>query len=183
MVGYGSGKSTSRDREQEEKSIDTFESEYSGKIEEVGRNEELEKNRIREIAKRQAKELSQRERIKIEREAKLQAKRIIFEATQKMLKDNLNSLKQTLEEWTRSNDYEDLLPRMVNYASKRLGVDIRVMCRQADVRVLEKTWGRNCLLKLELFGGALELKRKTEPRSSISHLRRFSEHAKKRSVE
>ena len=139
--------------DKKKKVLDALEAEYSHKIEEVRRNAEFEKNRIQQIARKLTQELSQSEKTKIIGAAKLQAKRIIFEATQKLLRDNLDLLRQTLEEWSRSKDYEDLLPRMVKYASNRLGEDIRVICRQEDLRILERTGVEIVASNLNSLGG------------------------------
>ena len=120
------------------KALDSLDAEYAAKIDDVKKRAEQEKQRIQETAKRQAQELSQREKIRIDGAAKLQAKKMIFDATEKMLESNLGALKQTLAEWASSKEYQDLLPKMVKYASKRLGGEIRVICRQADAVALKK---------------------------------------------
>ena len=124
--------------EKRKKSLDALEAEYSAKIDEVKKNTEQEKNKILEDARKQAQELVQREKIRIDGSAKLQAKKMIFDATEKMLESNLEALKNAIAEWSNSKAYQELLPKMAKYASTRLGGEIKVVCRQADVATFKK---------------------------------------------
>lgn len=135
------------------KALEAIESEYAAKIEDIRKNAEREKKSSQESAKRQALELSQRERIRIDGSAKLQAKKMIFDATEKMLESNLAALKQTLSDWAGTKEYQDLLPKMVKYASKRLGGEIKVACRAADVAVLKKSGIEVASSNLNTMGG------------------------------
>ena len=128
-------------REVEEKrknTLDALESEYSAKIADLKKNAEQEKKRLLDEAKKQAQELAQREKIRIDGAAKLQAKKMMFDATEKMLQNNLEALRNALSEWSGSKDYRELIPKMAKYASTRLGGEIKVICRQADVETFKK---------------------------------------------
>lgn len=135
------------------KALDALDADYAVKAEEVRKRAEQEKLRIQENSKRQALELSQREKIRIDGAAKLQAKKMIFDATEKMLESNLSALRQTLAEWAGTKDYQDLLRKMVKYASKRLGGEIKVICRQADVVVLKNLGVEIAASNLSSMGG------------------------------
>lgn len=120
------------------KTLDSLEAEYAAKIYEARKNSEVEKKRLADEANKQAQELVQREKIRIEGAAKLQSKKMIFDATEKMLESNLAALRNVLTEWSGSKDYQELLPNMAKYASRRLGGEIEVICRQDDVAVFKK---------------------------------------------
>jgi V/A-type H+/Na+-transporting ATPase subunit E len=118
--------------------LEQLDSEQAAKKEEIRKKVEQERSAILESAGRQADELSQRERIRIEGAGKLRAKRLIFDATEKMLESKIAALKQALAEFARSEEYSDLLPRMVRYASKRLAGEIGVICRPSDGPLLKE---------------------------------------------
>ena len=155
-------------REVEDKrkrTLDHLDSEYATRINDLKRHAESDKLNIQENARKQAQEQVQREKIRIEGAAKLQGKKLIFDATEKMLEANLGELRRTLGEWVSSKDYQELLPRMVKYASKRLGGEIRIICRQDDAAAL-KRWGAEIVssdlnsiggFKAEKKDGTLEL--------------------------
>ena len=133
--------------------LDALEAEYSAKVAEVKSRTERESSFVIESAKKQAGELAQRERIRIEGASKLQAKKSIFDATEKMLESNISSLRQALAEYTGSKEYAELLPRMAKYASKRLGGDTVVLCREKDAPILKKAGFEVLHSNLNTMGG------------------------------
>jgi len=127
--------------------------EYNAKREELKRRTEEESSNILETAKNEAVTLSQKERIQIIGAAKLQAKKIGFDATEKMLETNISSLRQTLGEYAESKEYSRLLPRMLRYASRRLGGEIAVECRSEDAPAIEKAGVKVLSANLMTIGG------------------------------
>ena len=71
--------------EKRRKTIEQLESEYKAKREEVAKRAAEQRAYILESAKAQAAALAQRERIRITGAAKLQSKKMAFDATEKML--------------------------------------------------------------------------------------------------
>jgi V/A-type H+/Na+-transporting ATPase subunit E len=143
-----------------------LESDLLSKQMDIRKKTEEEVSRISNTAKAQAAEQSQRERIRIEGAGKLQAKKLLFDATEKMLENNLDSLKQEFADFARSDQYRNLLPQMVQYASKRLGGDIGVICRPEDADLFKNTGSVQILntnlnsiggFKAEKKDGTLEL--------------------------
>lgn len=129
-------------REVEEKrkrEISKLESDYSAKKEEINRPIQAELVGISESARARGSELAQREQVRIEGAGKLQAKKILFDATEKMLEGNLLLLRQAFAEYASSQDYGDLLVRMAKYASSRLGDGVKVTCRDIDADKLRAT--------------------------------------------
>ena len=130
-----------------------LDSDFQAKTADLQNKTEQERSNITESAKKQAVELSQRERIRVEGAAKLQSKKMIFDATEKMLENNLEILRQSMVDFAASKDYSDLLPAMVEYASKRLGGEIRVTCRREDVAIMKKTGAEVTSSSLNAVGG------------------------------
>ncbi len=139
--------------EKRKKALGALDADFSTKSGEIQSRAQDEKLRIQENAKRLAQELSQRERIRIDGASKLQAKKLIFDATEKMLENNLATLSQALVDYAGSKEYQDLLPKMIRYASKRLGGEINVICRQADAAALKKAGVEVASSNLNSIGG------------------------------
>jgi V/A-type H+/Na+-transporting ATPase subunit E len=135
------------------KALERLDSEFAAENSEINNRTELEKQRILENGKRQAQDQAQREKIRIIGAAKLQSKKLIFDATEKMLESNLSALRRTLAEWGNSREYQELLPKMAEYASKRLGGEINVICRQSDVQALKKAGVEIASSDLNSIGG------------------------------
>jgi vacuolar-type H+-ATPase subunit E/Vma4 len=135
------------------KTIQMLETEYSAKKEEVSNRASEQKAYIADASKKEAAALVQRERIRITGAAKLQSKKMVFDATEKMLESNVAALKQALADMAGSKDYPDLLSRMVAYASKRLGGNISVKGRAADSAALKKLGVKVSSPNLESIGG------------------------------
>jgi vacuolar-type H+-ATPase subunit E/Vma4 len=130
-----------------------LEDENNAKREEVKRRMEEERSKILDTAKKEALELSQKERIQVIGAAKLQAKKIGFDATEKMLEANVWSLRQALSEYAGSKEYSQLLPQMVRYASKRLGGEVSVSCRAEDSPAIKKAGAKVSSADLTTIGG------------------------------
>jgi len=143
-------------KEVEEKrkmTLQMLETEYSAKKAEVTSRASEQRAYISESSKKEATSLAQRERIRIGGAAKLRSKKMIFDATEKMLESNLADLKQVLADIAQSKDYPELLSRMVSYASRRLGGNIGIKSRPADSAVLKKLGVKVVSSNLESVGG------------------------------
>ncbi len=139
--------------ERRKKAIEALEAEYTSKREEVKRRTEEQLAYIMENAKREASAASQREKIKIEGAAKLQAKKIIFDSTEKMLENNIAALRQALTDLASSPAYTELLTKMARYASKRLDGKIAVTCRKGDEATLKAAGAKIISTNLNSMGG------------------------------
>ncbi|HUH99456.1 MAG TPA: V-type ATP synthase subunit E [Nitrososphaerales archaeon] len=135
------------------KALEALEAEYSAKREEVKKRTDEQLAYIMDSAKQEAAAASQREKIKIQGAAKLQAKKVMFDATEKMLENNIDALRQALSELASSPSYPDLLTRMARYASKRLGGKIAVTCRKADEATLKAAGAKIASTNLNSMGG------------------------------
>ena len=139
--------------EKRKKTIQMLEAEYSAKKDEVAKKAAEQTSYILESSKKQADAASQRERIRIAGAAKLKAKKLVFDATERMLEANVEALKQVLADFAGTKDYQEMLPKMVAYASKRLGGAISVRSRPADAAALKKLGVKVSSSDLTSMGG------------------------------
>lgn len=135
------------------KTIESLESEYGAKKQEVLKRAEEQKTYLTQSSNNEAAAASQRESVRITGAAKLQAKKMLFDATETMLENNIASLRRVLGELADSKDYPDLLSRMLAHASKRLGGEPGIICRPADAAVLKRAGARILASNLNAMGG------------------------------
>lgn len=139
--------------ERRKKALEALEEEYSSKREEVKKRTDEQLAYVAENAKREATAASQREKIRIQGAAKLQAKKVMFDATEQMLESNISALRDALEGIASSSAYRDLLTKMARYASQRLGGKITVRCRKSDESALKSAGAKVASADLQSMGG------------------------------
>jgi len=135
------------------KALDALEAEYSAKREEVNKRTAEQVAYIAESGKREAVVLAQKEVTKIEGAAKLQSKKLVFDATEKLLENNIAALRDAMAEYAASPAYSELLTRMAKYASKRLGSKIVVTSRKNDETALKAAGAKIASASLNAIGG------------------------------
>jgi vacuolar-type H+-ATPase subunit E/Vma4 len=92
---------------------------------------------IREEAERQAQAAAQRERSRIIASARLQAKRLEYEAREAEAREFLDAVRAELGALTRTPEYPKLLKRLYGYATDRLGKELRLQGRAEDAKLLK----------------------------------------------
>ncbi|MFZ1023261.1 MAG: V-type ATP synthase subunit E family protein [Thermoplasmata archaeon] len=75
--------------------------------------------------------------------AKLQARKLLYEAREKRLEDGLRETRALLADYTTSPSYPTVLKRMVETATASLGRQIRVSGRAEDASLLAKAAGKS----------------------------------------
>ncbi len=135
------------------RALEALEGEYGAKREEVKKRTEEQRAYIMESAKREAAALAQKEKTRIQGAAKLQAKKLLFDATEKLLENNIEALKEALADYAESPAYSELLTRMARYASKRLGGKTTVTCRKEDEATLKAAGAKIGSTSLNSIGG------------------------------
>jgi V/A-type H+-transporting ATPase subunit E len=135
------------------KALEVLEAEYSAKREEVKKRTAEQVAYIMESAKKEAVSLAQREVTRVEGAAKLQSKKLLFDATEKLLESNIAALKDALAESASSPSYAELLTKMAKYASKRLDGKISVTCREQDEAALKAAGAKIASTTLNSIGG------------------------------
>jgi V/A-type H+/Na+-transporting ATPase subunit E len=151
--------------ERRKKALEQLEAEYAAKKAEILKRTEDERAYIQESGRKEGLSQAEKERIRIVGATKLQAKKMVFDATEKMLEANIASVRKVLGELTQSKEYPALLARMVKYASGRLGKGARIIARPADEAIFKKpgvnvvSSGLNSIggFKAESEDGTLEL--------------------------
>jgi len=135
------------------KALEALEAEYNAKREEVKKRTAEQVSYLMDSAKKEAVILAQKEVTKVEGASKLQSKKMVFDATEKLLENNIASLEQALAEFAASPAYPELLARMAKYASKRLGGKIGVVCRKSDEAALKSAGAKVLSASLKAVGG------------------------------
>ena len=96
---------------------------------------------IKEIQERfanEAKLKSEREFARIIESARLQAKKIIFDAINANMESTFNVIKQEIKNYAKSPEYKKTLETMVNISKKKLDQNITVHFREEDHTVLKE---------------------------------------------
>jgi V/A-type H+/Na+-transporting ATPase subunit E len=135
------------------KALDALEAEYSAKGDEVKKRTAEQVSYLMGSAKKEAVTLAQKEVTRVEGASKLQSKKTLFDATEKLLENNIAALKDALAEYASSPTYPELLARMAKYASKRLGGKIAVTCRKQDEAALKAAGAKIASASLNAIGG------------------------------
>ncbi len=135
------------------KALEDLDAEYSAKREEVKKRTAEQVAYLMDSAKKEAVTLAQKEVTKVEGASKLQSKKMLFDATEKLLESNIASLEQAMAEFAASPAYPELLGGMVKYASKRLGGKIGVVCRKVDEAALKAAGAKVISANLNSTGG------------------------------
>ncbi|MEM3186573.1 MAG: V-type ATP synthase subunit E family protein [Conexivisphaerales archaeon] len=137
------------------KALKSLEQEFEAKLKEVETQTAAAIAEIQQRAQDESKLQAEKERNRIIGASKLQAKKLIFDATEKMMKENLESLQQVLKSYTESEPYKDLLLRMANYASRRLGRGMVIKCREKDKAILNDKGFKVISSDLQSVGGII----------------------------
>ncbi len=140
-------------QERRAKALEALEAEYSAKREEVKKRTAEQVTYVTDSANKEAVVLAQKESTKVEGAAKLQAKKTLFDATEKLLENNISLLRSELADLADSPAYRDLLGSMAEYAAKRLGGKISVVCRKPDEPVLKAAGAKIISSDLNAIGG------------------------------
>ncbi|MEM0287266.1 MAG: V-type ATP synthase subunit E family protein [Nitrososphaerota archaeon] len=137
------------------KALKSLEQEFEAKLKEVETQTAAAIAEIQQRAQDESKLQAEKERNRIIGASKLQAKKLIFDATEKMMKENLESLQQVLKSYTESEPYKDLLLRMANYASRRLGRGMVIKCREKDKAILNDKGFKVISSDIQSVGGII----------------------------
>jgi len=117
--------------------LEALDRELAEKKEALLREKNSRVQELKERYKREAQLKSEREYTRIVEAARLQAKRIIFEAMDANLDSAFGVIRQELKNYTKNAQYKKTLEEMINVARKRLGKDVKVHCREEDRQILK----------------------------------------------
>ncbi len=114
-------------------------------------------SQIKEIQERfanEAKLKSERELARIIESARLQAKKILFDAINANLESAFDIIKQEIKNYAKSSQYKKTLETMINTSKKKLEQNIIVHCREEDRTVL-KEMGVTIGSTIQTLGGII----------------------------
>ncbi len=102
---------------------------------------QIKDEKLREIKEKyenEAENKAQREFARITESARLEAKKILFDAINTNMSTALEAIKRELKNYTKKADYKKTLEKMVLYSKRHLGDDIIIKCREADIPYLKE---------------------------------------------
>ncbi len=136
------------------KELDRLNTELLDKRTEIQIRKDAEIKDIQERYTKEAKLKSEREYARIIESARLEAKKILFDAINANLESALNAIKQEINNFTKTSQYKKVLADMVNTSKKKLEQNITVYCREEDhviLKDMEVTIGSS----IQTLGGIL----------------------------
>ncbi|HEV2317941.1 MAG TPA: V-type ATP synthase subunit E family protein [Thermoplasmata archaeon] len=75
--------------------------------------------------------------------ARMQARKLEYEAQERALESSLGAVRDLLREFTNSDEYDQVLGRMYAYAVDQLGKDVRISGRSEDAAALKGAAGKS----------------------------------------
>lgn len=97
---------------------------------------------VRDGLARSAEADAARERAQRVAAAKLQARKLLYETRETRMGGALAATRTLLAEFTRSDEYREVVKRMVAVAQAQLGKDLRVFGRAEDAALLKSVAGK-----------------------------------------
>jgi len=128
---------------QKKKDIESLNSELAQKKTALQNKRDTVTSEIQENASKEAKIKSERETARLVEAARLQAKKILFDAINTNLDSAFDVIKQELMNYTKTPQYKKTLEKMVNSAKKKIDQNIIIHCRRSPR-------GENNLLVIEM---------------------------------
>jgi len=119
-----------------QKEVADLEAKLEGERRAIEAASRQEVDRVRADADRRAQAEAARERARLVASAKLQAKKLMFEARERRTAAALEEVKARLVAYARGPDYPALLASMVTAGTSALGNDVRILARPEDVPLL-----------------------------------------------
>lgn len=118
------------------KEVRDLESKLEAERKSVEEQAREESGRIKTEADRRAQLEATRERARLVAAAKLQAKRMLFEAREKRTAAALEDVRQRLAAYAKTPEYAPLLTNMATAGAAALGGDVRLLARPEDEPLL-----------------------------------------------
>jgi V/A-type H+/Na+-transporting ATPase subunit E len=97
---------------------------------------------------------SQRETARIKESARLEAKKIIFDAINANMETTFDMLNTELRNYTKKAEYKKTIGKMIEFAKKQLGNEIIIKCRKEDYDLV-KALKMNVGAEISTMGGII----------------------------
>ncbi len=117
------------------KEIINLDKELDEKQSEAGIKKNAAIKALQENFSKEAKTKSEKEASRIVEAGKLEAKKILFDAINKNLDSTFDMIKQELENYTKTSEYNKKLQKMAETAKNTLGDNMVIHCREEDKAV------------------------------------------------
>ena len=118
--------------------MESLDKEYAEKRSKLQADLDITLREIQERFAQEAKIKSEREHARIIEAAKLQAKKIVFDAINTNMQSAFEVINKEIENYTKTPQYRKALETMVNSSKKKLGQNIVVHCREEDKTALKE---------------------------------------------
>lgn len=118
------------------KEVRDLESKLEGERRKIEEASHQEAGRLRGESEKRAQVEATRERARLVASAKLQAKKVLFEAREKRTATALDEVRTRLAAYAKGPEYATLLAGMVSAGTGALGSDVKLMARPEDVPLL-----------------------------------------------
>ncbi|MHB8352606.1 MAG: V-type ATP synthase subunit E [Thermoplasmata archaeon] len=134
----------------------TAQSEAAAEAARITSERDRQVSEIQAESTRRAELEADRERTRTLAGARMQARKIQYEAREQALLEALAGVRRQLTDFTTTDDYEAVLERMYDAAVERLGKDVRISGRAADAAALKALAGKAFLAApVPILGGLI----------------------------
>ena len=140
--------------ERKQRKIDLLDSSFAEKKAAIEKSKESTIKELKDFYANEAKVKSQREAGRIVETARLDAKKILFDAINENMDSTFNTIRQELKNYTKKPEYKKTLEMMVNHAKKNLGKNV-VIHSNADDSVNIKAMNVTVGATIDTVGGIL----------------------------
>lgn len=140
--------------ERKQRKLDLLESSFGEKKTAIEKSKESTIKELKEFYANEAKVKSQREAGRIVETARLNAKKILFDAINENMDSTFNTIRQELKNYTKSPEYKRTLERMVDHAKNKLGKNVVIHSNDNDsmtIKAMNVTLGST----IDTIGGIL----------------------------
>ena len=140
--------------ERKERKLYTLDSSFEEKKSVIEKSKESTINELKEYYANEAKAKSQREAARILETARLNSKKILFDAINNNMDQTFNTIRQELKNYTGKPEYKKTLEKMIKYAQKTLDKNIVIHCNKDDIATI-KTMNITVGDPIDTIGGIL----------------------------
>jgi V/A-type H+-transporting ATPase subunit E len=134
--------------------VDRTQAEADAEVQRIEAEAQRQLDGLREGSARRTEREIEQERAQKLASARLQARKLIYEAREREMEKALGETRHLLEQYTRSKEYVQVLKHMYQAATSELGSPIRVFGRKEDQAVLETVAGKSAAkTALPILGG------------------------------
>jgi len=123
---------------QKKKDIENLDAELAQKKTALQNKRDTVTSEIQENASKEAKIKSERETARLVEAARLQAKKILFDAINTNLDSAFDVIREELKKYTKTPQYKKTLENMVN-TTKKIDQNIIIHCRNEDTALLKNS--------------------------------------------